>query len=394
MWRALAWGCCSWAAAVGWTLHPAHGAELCPPAATVAGDAHRVAPVRRSLAERGISQVGTPGCPRLEVAIARASAGFDLHITDADGRTSRRRLRSAEAAATLIESWARTELSDPLLPLRQPREDPAATATATMNATTTTPASGSAPEEAPAAPAAPAPAPAPAPALREPPILAAAPSSLPAPRGRSRVLIGLAPETSLSADRFLSMGAGAGLCLRAGPLCAGLTGRFAHSVAIANDRGATWTRFRTYDVLATLEAPLPLGPVRVIPGLGLGLGRSEGHWRAPSRDDDDRYRRDGGRTDGPPHDRMGPRPDQPGPATPPPAGAVTADALRATAGIGVLVPIAASFSLEVVLSGTASVQPLRTQRTGSNGEGGAARGPSALPEHQLRAGLGVRYGRP
>jgi hypothetical protein len=90
----------------------------CPPAAEVTGDsAEKIAPL---LAARGVAASPPAGCPLTRARVTRNARGLAVALVTPDGRRSERLVSTAEVAATWIESWARGDLSDPLLAPARP----------------------------------------------------------------------------------------------------------------------------------------------------------------------------------------------------------------------------------------------------------------------------------
>ena len=92
--------------------------ERCKPAARVSGEPALVASVTDVLHRRGISTTATAACRPIHVTLARADERTVVTITDAEGRVVERVAIDAQSVATTIESWARRDLSDPLLATR------------------------------------------------------------------------------------------------------------------------------------------------------------------------------------------------------------------------------------------------------------------------------------
>jgi hypothetical protein len=87
--------------------------EVCASAVIVTGEPQ--AQLGSLLANRGIQTKADPHCPITKAHLTKTPEGFLLEIEDAQGRKSKREVSSLEAAATLIESWSREDLSEPLL---------------------------------------------------------------------------------------------------------------------------------------------------------------------------------------------------------------------------------------------------------------------------------------
>jgi hypothetical protein len=87
----------------------------CPPAAVVQGPPEIVHPVVAILRGHGVTS-GPGACGdrmvNASLAIDRDTGGYRLHVRDAVGHSSDRRVTNAATAASLIESWALAEDAD------------------------------------------------------------------------------------------------------------------------------------------------------------------------------------------------------------------------------------------------------------------------------------------
>jgi hypothetical protein len=197
-------------------------------------------------------------------------------------------------------------------------------------------------------------------------------------------------ETALDRGSVWWFGAGAGACFRLGPLCGGPLIRVRASDGARDVSPRAPVRLRSFEMALALEAPVALGPLRLLPGVSLGAGQMTGRWHAGSltsvtherdRDRDwsrdDRFGRDmrQGRRSGRAGDAQVPGPvdDQPFART----------GLRAGASLGIALPIGGGAAIELSL-GIGARPALRA--------GGAALAPADLVGH-AGAGLGLRYGR-
>jgi hypothetical protein len=181
-----------------------------------------VTEVRAALAAAGVEGRARPGCDAVQVTIEGGAGDMLLRVEDPDGRTSVRRLASARAAAALIESWTRADLTGALM--RGPAASPAAA---------------------------------------EPSLGASA-----AP-DRPLLLTGqLAGETALGSDGSAWLGGTAGFCLAVERACLGPAARF----AAADGR-------RALDGLLAARFPVALGRLTLAPGLAVGYG-----WRRREAD--------------------------------------------------------------------------------------------------------------
>ncbi len=217
-------------------------AGTCPPAVALTGDADAVRAVRAELDARGIAGE-TPSCPVLRARIERRGALLVVGIApDADGPEAPRAVPGAvpgavieravgepATAATVIESWARTDLAAPLLETRAvPALDVApAAAAASISA-------------APAAPAA------------------------------QGIQLSLSEETSLASDHTVWQGLQLGACVMLGPICA--AARVHGGKVIAKPDG--WDRFvrKGAEAYLGIDIPIAAGRLRLTPGFAAGYG--------------------------------------------------------------------------------------------------------------------------
>jgi hypothetical protein len=95
--------------------------STCAPSVSISGD--NQAKLKTLLAKRGI-QTEDKNCGVTKAKLTETKNGFLLEIEDAQGRKSQHEVSSLEAAATLIESWSRQDLSEPLLFRRFPKKAP------------------------------------------------------------------------------------------------------------------------------------------------------------------------------------------------------------------------------------------------------------------------------
>jgi len=202
--------------------------------------------VARELRERGISTAPTPGCPFVSAHISESQGGLGLVIVDASGRTSARRVNGALAAATLIESWARTDLNAALLPTE--RVAPAEPASPRWSATA------------------------------ERPVLADSDPRLAMPASSSEPAVGWKismsadAETSLATDGSLWLGVAAGLCFRVGPACAGAIIRVSSDSGASGESREMQTGRLGTDVLLGAALPIQRGRLTLLPGVAFGVG--------------------------------------------------------------------------------------------------------------------------
>jgi hypothetical protein len=405
-----------------WAPGPVRAAEpaACQPIAKLAGASTLIAPIGRALQARGISPEGHASCRQVAVSVNVRSAGrgYDLLINDPDGRTARRQLPSLEAAALVIESWTRADLASPLL---TEKPDPISdrelstelttelATELTTELTTTTGLLAKADPLGPsdlgaAAPAATMPAPPDASVHARATDAGATTASAVAGATPAALLLGA--ETALARDRSLSWGARGGLCLRAGPVCLGLSGRYARAILGATEAAADLERRHEFDVQLNAEIPWRLGPVSIAPMLGVGAGQISSTWRITNSDgtitgrgqrrgrdngnDHDRHGTPGSGNDGPRGASDGGSPNRRSGDSPPTSSARDSNAvdgttstaaderrLLAEAGLRVSLPLWRALALDLGISvGSALV----------------SWGDAEAPRTQLHGGLGLRYG--
>jgi hypothetical protein len=191
-------------------------AAACVPTALIAGpDANLVAAVRTRLQGSGISSAQQPGCQSVTAELgARSQEGsLDLVIRDPYGRQSNRTVASVDAAAVLIGSWARTDVTADLLG-PEPTETSAAL-----------------------------------------PLV----SLLPSPNSSG---IGIAAESALGTDSSLWAAARLGGCAQVGSLCVGGQARFAFETSQRLDTEA----------FASVQLPLSFKHFTLLPGIAAGAG--------------------------------------------------------------------------------------------------------------------------
>jgi hypothetical protein len=225
---------------VSGTLGNAAGAAACPPTVTLRGDQDLVAAVAPVLEERGIETEPTE-CPALEISVERRGEGMVVSAAEPGGRPERREVTDARTAATVIESWVRTDLEAPLLEhRRRPIVDLEAPGEVVLSARKV--------ED--------------------------------RPGGLQLFTVG---ETTFANDRTTWVGVAAGACTKLGPACLGGRARLStvthgpkewHSVM---DREAA-------DALVDLEVPLRIGRVGLSPGVAAGVGWIRTHEQEPPPD--------------------------------------------------------------------------------------------------------------
>jgi hypothetical protein len=382
---------------IPWSAARASDVSPCQPIARLAGDSTVVAPIGRVLAARGIAADGRSPCRQVTVSVnvRPAGSGYALVIQDPEGRTARRRLPNPEAAALVIESWTRADLTAPLqtegtrdgtpeswdddpgdpapldlglelaevapptreIALRQPIDTPPMADTA-PDAIVTASDSISAPAVGVAAVAA------------------------------SAVALRLLGESALAPDGAASWGARGGFCLRAGPVCVGLLGRYTRAFLGQSVTAPDLDRRSELDLQLSAELPVRLGPLQIAPALGIGAGQASSTWRIVNPDGTPsprgrRYQHNG------PGPQGADRDHHPGGrsntntamamANSSTGATATEDEQRllAEAGLTVSLPLGAGLALDLGLSVGSAL---------------ARWGDSETPRTQLHGGLGLRYG--
>ncbi|HVR03468.1 MAG TPA: hypothetical protein VMT47_15130 [Polyangia bacterium] len=214
------------------TVGLGRGARACPPTVRLSGDEALVAEVTPVLVERGIA-LDEGGCPALVITLVKR--GQTIVVSDASGvgPASAREVTDVRTAATVIESWVRTDVEAPLLEPRPSRdaEPPGGAST----------------------------------------VVAAAPPV----RGRG-LQVFAAGEAAVASDHSDWLGFELGACLMLGRACAGARARFS---AVADGPGP-WERAvdrQLVEALVGLDLPLRLGRATLWPGLALGAGRGQTH---------------------------------------------------------------------------------------------------------------------
>ncbi|HEX4404030.1 MAG TPA: hypothetical protein VH560_04330, partial [Polyangia bacterium] len=206
---------------VGW-IKPA---RACSPAVRLTGDAALVAAVAPVLVERGIA-TADDACPAAPVDLQRR--GKLIVVSTANAPATEWVVSDVRTAATIIESWVRTDVDAPLL-LRRQRDD------AELGAA--------------------------------PPGLVA---WLPPPPSRD-VEVFTSIERSLASDGTGWIGIDLGACLMLGPLCASAMARLG---AVTEGPGL-WAHEldrRAVEILLGAALPMRFGRVGLSPGLGVGVG--------------------------------------------------------------------------------------------------------------------------
>jgi len=203
---------------------PLATAHACPPSVALTGDDALVRTIRDLLEARGIAPP-TTRCPAVRARVERRGALLVVDGDGPDGAPIERAVGEPSTAASVIESWARSDVAAPLLAVRAV---PAVTATA---------------EVAPAA--------APRPAARGVQLFAAA-------------------ETSVGSDGTVWEGMQLGACIMLGPICVATRLRGGKVVS----QPGRWAAFVRHgaEVYLGIDVPIVLGRARLTPGFAAGYG--------------------------------------------------------------------------------------------------------------------------
>jgi hypothetical protein len=206
-------------------------AQACPPAVRLSGDRALIGSVSPALVDRGIA-LDAGGCLSVSVNLERRGHTMIVSIAEGDdssgGPFTRRAVTDARTAATVIESWVRTDLEAPLLARRQiAGADPRDLGAVAMDA---------------------------------------------APPARARgIQVFAAGETAWASDRSRWLGLEVGGCVMLGPVCGSARARFA-AVLHGPGRWANNLDRHGVELLLGAELPLRLGAAVMSPGLALGVG--------------------------------------------------------------------------------------------------------------------------
>jgi hypothetical protein len=218
----------------------AHGATEgpCAPAAVVDGDAALAEPVARELDARGVARAPSRGCAPVRARVTGQSGALLVEVVDASGRRVERRTASAQSAATVIESWTRTELTDGLLERRSSDAAPPA------------------------------------------------PETVAATRATGSPILGAAFESSLGSDASVWNGVRLSGCAALGPICAGVLLRFAADFGWTGDTSRVGGGRMATDMMLTIEAPSRSPRLVIAPGVSGGFGWLRSNNRQVGEDDD------------------------------------------------------------------------------------------------------------
>ena len=210
----------------GWAQTP------CSPAAALEGEPALTAELGELLRGRGVGAPAT-GCPAVQVWVESHDGVLSVAIRDAGARESRRVVAGLDVAAALVESWARTDISGPLM--SPPPPDGAS--------------------------------------LREAPVVAGAALVLQRPGDPPRSLaLRVAGETTFASDGSLWFGAQVAGCVRLGRTCIGALARFAQDSGLTEAADSVEAARKGAELIIGAELPYHVGRGAVTPGFGLGVG--------------------------------------------------------------------------------------------------------------------------
>ncbi len=207
----------------------AQSASTCTPVAIVDGDAEVAEAVRGVLLKNGIGTAPREDCPTVKAWVTRSESGISLRIEDALGRRSERRVVGPDAAAAIIESWVRGDLS---LPLIMPPSAGAARKSPSND--------GETPND------------------KEPP----------PPVAR----IDMGAEISGGFEGSIWFGGKLAGCYVLGPTCLGLLTRIAADSGLLGDSERMDTHRIFFALLVTVGFPVQLHRFTVLPAVGIGAG--------------------------------------------------------------------------------------------------------------------------
>ncbi len=199
-------------------------ADACPPAVVLEGDAGAIETVGEILGARGISLA--PSHCAIHATIAARGDEIAIEVRQADGTVIERSAQDAGTAATVIESFTRSD-GDPLLESRPVPASPRPTIEMAMTA--------------------------------QPPARS--------PRG---VRLSTAFESSFGSDHTRWSGMHLGACIMLGPICAGARLRAA---GVTHDPWTDDIERQSIELLAGIDVPFALGRWTFMPGFAAGLGQ-------------------------------------------------------------------------------------------------------------------------
>lgn len=212
---------------------PVAGAA-CPPAAKVVGEGPLADEVRELLVLRGIPSEGDPECPVVLAQIESADGAIRVQLSSSGETTEMRTVSDTVTAATVIESWVRSDIEQPLIEGAEMKPTPPAT----------TPTN-----------------PKPTPLAIEPP----AANSVVVSTGAA-VFVSRGDEASVWVAPEVSS------CLSVGPVCAGALVRGEFDTRLSGSSVQFDTSRLGADVLIAATLPVQVGKLSLAPTIGAGAG--------------------------------------------------------------------------------------------------------------------------
>jgi len=201
-------------------------ADACPPAVVLDGDVDTIETVGEVLAARNIS-LAASHCA-IHATLTPQGGEIAIEVRQADGTVIERSARDAGTAATVIESFTRADVGDPLLESR------------------------------------------PVPLDTRPPVEIETMTAQPPARSPRGVRLSTAFEASFGSDRTRWSGMHLGACIMLGPICAGARLRAA---GVTHDPWTGDIERESIELLAGIDVPFALGRWTFMPGFAAGLGQ-------------------------------------------------------------------------------------------------------------------------
>jgi len=256
---------CAAAVVVGLALSAGRAAaEPCMPRVRVMGDPALARSVIALLYRRGISVDQASRCGSLTAVLTPSGERTRVTIVDGEGRAVERMAEDVAAATTTIESWARRDLSDPLIAGR-PVPPPAP-------ATVPTPTPASSPARARQS------------IDREVP-----PHEAPTIVVKRLIEIGAGGEAALWSDDTLWTGARAHACVSVGAACTGVLIRYAVDTESQGRSVERVTERSALNLFFTADVPFRLGRrFSLSPGAAVGMSSLRAKRKSADRERIDR----------------------------------------------------------------------------------------------------------
>ena len=206
----------------------------CPPSVALSGPSAIVTEVEKTLTNRALAVGRTGPCGVLEVELRLAGEGIVVIREPSSVDAEARVVADASAAATVIESWARVDLAEPLLAVR------AVAARQVFESQRDRPDVG---------------------------------ANIPAPRvPTTRVALAASAELGLGLDGSTWTGIAVDGCANVSVMCVGARVRFARDNLTSGDAVDIGGSRTGLDILLTIESTWSAGDWRMRPGFGIGQG--------------------------------------------------------------------------------------------------------------------------